>query len=45
MQKFEEVVKKNGGFFVGGKVGLRSKLLLSVMTGGGDICSHSVDGR
>jgi hypothetical protein len=31
MSKFDEVVKKNEGYFVGGKVGLRNKSLLHVM--------------
>jgi hypothetical protein len=28
MPKFEEVVKKNDGYFVGGKVGVRNRLFL-----------------
>jgi hypothetical protein len=44
MSKFDEVVKKNEGYFVGGKVGLRNELLLHLMAKKGIICIHSVDG-
>jgi hypothetical protein len=33
MSKFEEVVKKNDGYFVGGKVGVRNKLFLHPVAG------------
>lgn len=33
MSKFEEVVKKNEGYFVGGKVGLRNKSVLYFKSG------------
>jgi hypothetical protein len=33
MSKFEEVVKKNDGYFVGGKVGVRNRLFLHPVAG------------
>jgi hypothetical protein len=33
MSKFEEVVKKNDGYFVGGKVGVSNKLFLHSVAG------------